>query len=109
MSVNKVILVGNVGSDPKIRYISERPLAEFSLATTDPPYTTASGAQIPERTEWHRIVMWDKNAEIAEKYIRKGTKLYVEGKLRTRIWEDRTAIKHSVTEILVDRFELLSR
>lgn len=82
MSVNKVILIGNVGQDPEIRYVDTRPVASFSLATTDRAYTTASGVQIPERTEWHRIVMWDKSAEIAEKYIRKGTKLYVEGKLR---------------------------
>ena len=96
MSVNKVILIGNVGVDPEIRYIDTRPLASFSLATTDAAYTTASGAQIPERTEWHRIVMWDRNADI-------------EGKLRTRTWEDRAAIKRSVTEIMVERFEILSR
>lgn len=109
MSVNKVILVGNVGADPEIRYVETRPVATFSLATTDRAYTTASGAQVPERTEWHRLVMWDKAAEIAEKYIRKGTKLYVEGKLRTRVWEDRNTIKHNVTEILVDQFDILSR
>ena len=109
MSVNKVILIGNVGVDPEIRYIDTRPLASFSLATTDAAYTTASGAQIPERTEWHRIVMWDRNAETAEKFIRKGTRLHIEGKLRTRTWEDRAAIKRSVTEIMVERFEILSR
>lgn len=109
MSVNKVILVGNVGRDPEIRYAESRPIATFSLATTERAYTTASGAQVPERTEWHNIVMWDKAAEIAEKYIRKGTKLYVEGKLRTRVWEDRNTIKRNVTEILVDQFDILSR
>lgn len=109
MSVNKVILIGNVGRDPEIRYVDTRPIAEFALATSDPAYVTASGAQVPERTEWHRIVMWDRNAETAEKYIRKGTRLYIEGKLRTRTWEDRAAIKRSVTEIMVERFEILSR
>ncbi len=109
MSVNKVILIGNVGQDPEIRYVDTRPVASFSLATTDRAYTTASGVQIPERTEWHRIVMWDKSAEIAEKYIRKGTKLYVEGKLRTRTWEDRNTIKHTVTEIYVENFDIVSR
>lgn len=109
MSVNKVILIGNVGRDPEIRYVDTRPIAEFTLATSDPAYVTTSGAQVPERTEWHRIVMWDRNAETAEKYIRKGTRLYIEGKLRTRTWEDRAAIKHSVTEIMVERFEILSR
>ena len=98
MSVNKVILIGNVGQDPEIRYVDTRRA-----------YTTASGAQVPERTEWHRIVMWDRHAETAEKYIRKGVKLYIEGKLRTRVWEDRNTIKRNVTEILVENFDILSR
>lgn len=109
MSVNKVILVGNVGKKPEIRYIGSRPIASFSLATNEPPRTTADGRQIPERTEWHNIVMWDSAAETAEKYIDKGTKLYVEGKLRTRQWQDRNAIVRYVTEILVDNFDILSR
>ena len=109
MSVNKVILVGNVGQDPTIRHVETRPVATFSMATTERAYTTASGAQMPERTEWHNIVMWGKDAETAERYIRKGTKLYVEGKLRTRTWEDRNAIKRTVTEIFVENFDILSR
>lgn len=109
MSVNKVILIGNVGRDPEIRYVESRPVASLSLATTERAYTTVSGTQMPERTEWHNLIMWDKSAEIAEKYIRKGTKLYVEGKLRTRTWEDRNAIKRTVTEIYVENFDILSR
>ncbi len=109
MSVNKVILIGNVGQDPEIRYIETRPVASFTLATTERAYTNAAGVQIPERTEWHRIVMWYRAAETAEKYIRKGTKLYIEGRLRTRVWEDRNTIKRSVTEIYVDNFDILSR
>lgn len=109
MSVNKVILIGNVGQDPEIRYIETRPVASVTLATTERAYTNAAGVQIPERTEWHRIVMWDRAAETAEKYIRKGTKLYIEGRLRTRVWEDRNTIKRSVTEIYVDNFDILSR
>ena len=110
MSVNKVILIGNVGKDPQVRYIAEnKPYASFPLATSDPAYTTAEGVQIPERTEWHNIVMWGKNAEYAEKYIRKGTKLYIEGKLSTRVWEDRNTIKNYVTEIHVERFEFLGQ
>ncbi|MDE5705526.1 MAG: single-stranded DNA-binding protein [Muribaculum sp.] len=108
MGVNKVILLGNVGADPTVRYIETRPVATFTLATTERAYTSATGAQIPERTEWHRIVMWDGAAETAEKYIRKGTRLYIEGKLRTRVWEDRNTIKRNVTEIIVDTFEILS-
>lgn len=109
MSVNKVILLGNVGKDPVIRYVGSRPVAEFTLATTEKAYTNREGAQVPERTEWHRIVMWDNNASIAEKYIRKGSRLYIEGKLRTRVWEDRAAIKHQVTEVYADTVELLGR
>ena len=107
--MNKVILSGFVGSDPTIRYIESRPVAEFSLATREPAYTTTNGTQIPERTDWHRIVMWDANAEFAEKYIRKGSRLLVEGKLRNRTWEDRNTIKRSVTEIYVSSFELLPK
>lgn len=109
MSVNKVILIGNVGRDPQMRYVGERLVAEFPLATSERATVNASGNQIPELTEWHRIVMWDSAAETAEKYIRKGSKLYIEGKLRTRMWEDRNTIKHSVTEIYVEKFEILSR
>lgn len=109
MSVNKVILVGNVGRDPEIRYVEKRPVATFSLATTERARTTSAGVEIPERTEWHRIVMWDKAAEIAERYITKGTKLYVEGKLRTRTWKDFNAIERTVTEIVVEEFDILQR
>ena len=109
MSVNMVILLGNVGRDPDIRYVDGKPLASFPLATSDRAFTTREGVQIPERTEWHNIVMWGASAETAERYIRKGTRLYVEGKLRTRVWEDRNTIKHNVTEIYVENFELLSR
>lgn len=107
--MNKVILMGNVGADPKIRFVESRQLAEFPLATSERARRTASGVEIPELTEWHNIVMWDKAAEVAEKYIRKGSRLLVEGKLRTRYWEDRNAIKHYITEIYVDNFELLPR
>lgn len=110
MSVNKVILLGNVGRDPEVRYVAQgRPVASFSLATTERGYTNSNGVQVPERTEWHNIVMWGRHAEVAEKYIRKGTQLYIEGQLRTRMWEDRNAIKHYVTEIYVENFELLGR
>ena len=110
MSVNKVILLGNVGRDPDIRYVAQgRPVATFSLATTERGYTNSNGVQVPERTEWHNIVMWGKNAEIAERYIRKGTQIYLEGRLRTRAWEDRNQVKRFTTEIYVDNFELLAR
>ncbi|MBO4723562.1 MAG: single-stranded DNA-binding protein [Muribaculaceae bacterium] len=108
MSVNKVILLGNVGRDPDVRYPSQgQTVASFPLATSDRGFTTSSGTQVPERTEWHNIVMWGRNAEVAEKYIKKGTRLYVEGRLRTRNWEDKNKIKRYVTEIYVDSFEML--
>ena len=110
MSVNKVILIGNVGRDPEVRYPGPgQVIASFSLATTERGYTAANGTQVPERTEWHNIVMWGKNAEIAERYIRKGSQLYIEGKLRTRTWEDKNQIKRQVTEIYVDTFDFLGR
>lgn len=109
MAVNKVILLGNVGKDPQIRYVEGKPVAELTLATTDRAFTTAQGVQVPEKTEWHRLVMWNKLAEFAEKYIRTGSKLYVEGKLRTRTWQDQNAIKHSVTEIYVENLEFLGQ
>lgn len=110
MGVNKVILLGNAGKDPEVKYQPNgKALVRFSLATTEPAYTTAEGVTVPEITEWHNILMWGKNAEFAEKYVRKGSKLYIEGRLRTRQWEDRNAIHRSVTEIVVDRFELVGR
>lgn len=105
--MNKVILMGNVGSDPEIRYVEKRQLATMSLATNEPARTLANGTVIPERTEWHRLVMWDHHAELAEKYIRKGTRLLLEGKLRTRTWEDRNAIKRTVTEIYVETLDII--
>ncbi|MCH5346558.1 MAG: single-stranded DNA-binding protein [Muribaculaceae bacterium] len=109
MSVNKVILLGNVGKDPEVRYVDTQPVASFPLATNERAYTTAAGVTIPERTEWHNIVLWGKQAEMAEKYIRRGTRLYLEGKMRTRTWVDRTSISHTITEVYVDTFEILSR
>ena len=110
MSVNKAILLGNVGKDPDVRYPQQgQIIVTFSLATTEHAYKTAEGAQIPERTEWHRIVMWGKNAEVAERYVRKGTRLYIEGKIRTRTWEDKNKMRHTITEIYAEYFELLGQ
>lgn len=105
MSVNKVILLGYVGSDPDMRYPEkDRPVAFVSLATND--YYAGTGAEI---TEWHRLVMGGQNAQLAEKYIRKGTRLYVEGKLKSREYEDKFKIRRRVTEVIVERLELLGR
>lgn len=110
--MNKVILMGCVGRDPKMRMIDSTPVSEFSLATTERRKGRgADGKEIelPEHTEWHNIVMWGRAADFAEKYIRKGARLLVEGKLRTRQWQDHTAITRYITEIYVDSFELLPR
>ena len=109
MSVNKVILIGNVGRDPEVRYLdSGIAVASLPLATTDRAYTLANGTQVPERTEWHNLVLWRGLAETAEKYVHKGDKLYVEGKIRTRSYDDQTGAKRYVTEIYVDSMEMLS-
>ena len=110
--MNKVILLGNVGRDPRMRMVDSSQVADFPQATTERrTMRTPDGqeVQLPELTEWHNIVMWGRAAEFAEKYIRKGSKLLIEGKLRTRSWEDHNAIKRYITEVYVDSFELLPK
>jgi len=109
MSVNKVILIGNVGKDPEVRYLDKNvAVASFTLATTERGYTMQNGTQVPERTEWHNIVAWRGLAEITEKFVKKGTQLYIEGKIQTRSWE-KDGIKRYTTEILADNMQLLGR
>ena len=109
MSVNKVILIGNVGRDPEVRYLdSGVAVATLPLATTDRAYTLQNGTQVPERTEWHNLVLWRGLAETAEKYVHKGDKLYIEGKIRTRSYDDQAGAKRYVTEIFVDVMEMLT-
>ena len=108
MSINKVILVGNVGKDPEVHYVEENlPVARFPLATSDKGYKTKDGRQIPDRTEWHNVVVWRRLAEVVEKYVKKGTQLYLEGKIKTRSYEDKDGIKRYSTEIVVDVLQLL--
>ncbi|MDR0540689.1 MAG: single-stranded DNA-binding protein [Dysgonamonadaceae bacterium] len=110
MSVNKVLLIGNVGKEPEVKYYDNGvAVANFSLATTERGYTAANGTQVPDRTEWHNVVLWRGLAEIAEKYIHKGSKIYIEGKIRTRSYDDQQGIKRYVTEIWGDTLELLDR
>jgi single-strand DNA-binding protein len=109
MSVNKVILVGNVGKDPEVRYIDKNVgVANFTLATTERGYTMQNGTQVPDKTEWHNIVAWRGLAELAEKYIKKGSQLYIEGKIQTRSWE-KDGIKRYTTEIYAESIQLLGR
>ncbi len=107
MSLNRVTLLGNVGKEPEIRDSQNGKFATFSLATTDRAYTKKDGTQVPERTEWHNIVANGRIVETIEKYVTKGTKLYIEGKLRTRKYTARDNTEKYVTEIYLDNMELL--
>ena len=108
MSVNKVILVGQVGADTVVRYLENGVcVARLRLATTERGYTATNGTEVPDRTEWHSIVLWRGLAEIAEKNVRKGSQIFVEGKLRTSQWQDQAGVTHPRTEIVADSMELL--
>lgn len=109
MAVNKVTLLGNVGADPKVfTFDNGGKTVSFSLATSVPEYQRQDGTKVPERTEWHNIVLFNSLADVAEKYVHKGDKLYIEGELRYRSYEDEAKIKRWVTEIYVSRMELLT-
>lgn len=108
MSINKVILIGNVGKDPDVkRFDRGGVVAQFSMATTKKGFKRDDGREVQDRTEWHNIVLQGKLAEVAEKYVHKGDKLYIEGELRTRSWED-GGVKRYVTEIYGHTMEMLS-
>ena len=107
-SVNKVILLGNLGRDPEVRFTQGgTPVANFTMATTD-RWSDPSGEK-KEKTEWHRIVVWGKQAEIAGEYLRKGRPVFVEGSLQTREWTDREGNKRYTTEVRAQRLQLLGR
>ena len=109
MLLNKVILIGNVGKDPDVRYFeSGNAVANFSLATNERGYKLANGTEIPERTEWHNIVATRDRAQFVERYVKKGSMVYVEGKIRTRSYDDQSGVKRYVTEIQADRIEFFS-
>ena len=115
MALNKVLLIGNVGNDPEIRYLDSNPqspqgnakVASFRLATTE-RYRDRSG-ETRENTEWHNIVAWRNNADLVEKYVHKGSQIFIEGKLRTRQWTDQQGNKRATTEIQVDNIQLLGK
>jgi single-strand DNA-binding protein len=110
MSVNKVILIGNVGREPNVRYVDrDVAVASLSLATSDRAYTLPNGTQVPERTEWHNLVFWRGLAQTVEKYVHKGDKLYVEGSIHSRSYDDQNGVRRTVVEIWVDNMEMLSR
>ncbi|MCH5181437.1 MAG: single-stranded DNA-binding protein [Prevotellaceae bacterium] len=109
MSLNKVMLIGNVGKEPEIHYTSQSVCtAQFPLATTTRGYTLNNGTTVPERTEWHNILLWRKLAEVAERYVHKGDKLYIEGEIRTRSYTDKKGFTRYVTEIWGNQMEILT-
>ncbi len=108
MSINKVILVGNVGKDPEVRYLdSGVAVANFPFATSE-TYRNKNGEKVTT-TEWHNIVLWRGLAEVAEKYVKKGSQLYIEGRIRTRAWDDKEGNKRYTTEIVGDNMQMLGK
>ncbi|MDR0294700.1 MAG: single-stranded DNA-binding protein [Prevotellaceae bacterium] len=108
MALNKAMLIGNVGKDPEVRHLeSGVPVVTIPLATSE-RYKDRNG-ELKEQTEWHNVVLWRQLAEFAEKYLRKGTQIYVEGKIRSRSWEDQNGQKRYTTEIVADLVRLLGR
>ncbi|WP_080905268.1 single-stranded DNA-binding protein [Parabacteroides sp. Marseille-P3160] len=109
MSLNKVLLIGYVGKDPEVRYFDTgNAIANFPLATTERGYTLANGTVVPERTEWHNIVVRRDQVQFVEKWVKKGSLLFVEGKIRTRNYDDQSGVKRYITEIHADRVEFFS-
>ncbi len=115
MALNKVMLIGNVGNDPEVRYLESNPqnpatnakVASFRLATTE-RFRDRNG-ELRENTEWHSIVVWRSNADVVEKFVRKGSQIYIEGKLRTRQWADQAGNKRFTTEVVADTVQLLGK
>ena len=103
------MLIGNVGKEPEVKYYdADQAVAQFPLATTERGYVLQNGTRVPDRTDWHNIVMWRELAKIAEKYVHKGDKLYIEGRIRYRYYDDKKGQRRFVTEIYADNMEMLS-
>ena len=106
--MNKVMLSGNVGKDPEVRYVDQGvAVAQLSLATTERGYTLQNGTVVPDHTDWHTVLLWRKLAEIVEKYVHKGDRIYIEGRIRYRSYDDKQGQRRYVTEIWADNLELL--
>lgn len=107
--MNKVMLIGNVGTDPEVRYVDQGvAVARFRFATTEKGYTLQNGTQVPDRTDWHNVILWRRLAEIVERYVHKGDKLYIEGRLRYSAYDNKQGQRQYVTEIWADNMEMLS-
>lgn len=107
--MNKVMLIGHVGTDPEVRYVDQGvAVARFRFATTEKGYTLQNGTQVPDRTDWHNVLMWRRLAETVERYVRKGDKLYIEGRLRYSSYDNKQGQRQYVTEIWADSMEMLT-
>jgi single-strand DNA-binding protein len=107
--MNKVMLIGNVGQEPEVRYVDQGvAVARLRLATTERGYTLQNGTQVPEHTDWHNVILWRRLAEIVEKYVHKGDKLYIEGRIRYTTYDDKQGQKRYATEIWADNMEMLT-
>ena len=103
------MLIGNVGTEPEIRYVDQGvAVARIRLATTERGYTLQNGTQVPDRTDWHTVLLWRKLAEITERYVHKGDKLYIEGRIRYTAFDNKQGQKQYATEIWADNMELLT-
>jgi single-strand DNA-binding protein len=108
-SVNKVILIGNLGKDPEVRHLeSGVGVANFSIATSETYKDRKTGERVSQ-TEWHNVVLWRGLADVAEKYLKKGDKIYIEGKLKTRTWQDQQGNNRYTTEIVADNLTMLGK
>ena len=108
--MNKVILIGNVGTDPNVRYLDSGVcVAQIRLATTERGYTLQNGTQVPERTEWHNVIFWRRLAERVEKSVHKGDKIFIDGKIQSRTYQDQQGMQRHVTEIMAENLEILVR
>lgn len=105
--LNKAQVIGHLGQDPKITQARNGVIASFSVATTEKGFTAKDGTQIPDRTEWHNVVCFGRMADVVKNYLRKGSKVFVEGKMRTRQFEDRNGVKRSIMEINAELIEML--
>ena len=109
MSLNKVMLIGNVGKDPEVRHLDSGVATTTITMATSETYTDKNTGQRVTNTEWHNVVLWRQLAELAEKFIRKGSQIFVEGKIRTRSWDDKDGQKRYTTEVVADNVRLLGR
>jgi len=103
------MLIGNVGKEPEVHYYdADQAVAQVSFATTEKGYTLQNGTQVPDHTDWHNLVFYRGLAKVVEKYVHKGDRLYVEGKIRYRVYDDKQGRRHNITEVYVDNMEMLS-